>query len=42
MYNIASNQWTFVMGSTTANQTGLYGLALSRALRTLAAQQAAG
>ena len=26
MYNIASNQWTFVMGSTTANQTGEYGL----------------
>jgi hypothetical protein len=26
IYNIASNQWTFVMGSTTANQTGEYGL----------------
>lgn len=26
MYNIASNQWTFVLGSTTANQTGVYGL----------------
>jgi hypothetical protein len=26
MYNIASNQWTWVMGSTTANQTGVYGL----------------
>ncbi len=26
MYHIASNQWTFVMGSTTANQTGEYGL----------------
>src|SRR5262249_49179571 len=25
MYNIASNQWTFVQGSTTANQTGVYG-----------------
>jgi hypothetical protein len=26
VYNIASNQWTFVTGSTTANQTGAYGL----------------
>ncbi len=26
MYNIASKQWTFVMGSTVANQTGAYGL----------------
>jgi hypothetical protein len=26
MYNISSNQWTYVMGSTTANQTGIYGL----------------
>jgi len=26
VYNISSNQWTFVMGSTTANQTGVYGL----------------
>ncbi|HUL35228.1 MAG TPA: kelch repeat-containing protein [Candidatus Eisenbacteria bacterium] len=25
MYNIASNQWTFVQGSMTANQTGAYG-----------------
>jgi galactose oxidase-like protein/Kelch motif protein len=25
MYNIASKQWTFVMGSTVANQTGVYG-----------------
>ncbi len=25
MYNIASTQWTFVMGSTVANQTGVYG-----------------
>jgi hypothetical protein len=26
VYNIANNQWTFVMGSSTANQTGVYGL----------------
>lgn len=26
VYNIANNQWTFVMGSNTANQTGVYGL----------------
>lgn len=26
VYNISSKQWTFVMGSTTANQTGVYGL----------------
>jgi hypothetical protein len=26
MYNISSNQWTFVTGSVTANQTGVYGL----------------
>jgi hypothetical protein len=26
VYNIAVNQWTFVMGATTANQTGAYGL----------------
>jgi hypothetical protein len=26
VYNITNNQWTFVMGSTTANQTGTYGL----------------
>jgi len=26
MYSITNNQWTFVMGSTTANQTGEYGL----------------
>ncbi|MGB7848268.1 MAG: kelch repeat-containing protein [Candidatus Acidiferrum sp.] len=26
VYNIANNQWTYVMGSTTANQTGVYGL----------------
>ncbi|HUN64204.1 MAG TPA: kelch repeat-containing protein [Candidatus Sulfotelmatobacter sp.] len=24
MYSITGNQWTFVMGSTTANQTGIY------------------
>jgi hypothetical protein len=24
MYNISNNQWTYVMGSTTANQTGVY------------------
>jgi hypothetical protein len=27
VYNITNNQWTFVMGSTTANVTGNYGLA---------------
>src|SRR5208337_2934987 len=26
VYNIASKEWTFVLGSTTANQTGVYGL----------------
>jgi hypothetical protein len=26
VYNISSGQWTYVMGSTTANQTGVYGL----------------
>jgi hypothetical protein len=26
VYNIAGNQWTYVMGNTTANQTGEYGL----------------
>lgn len=26
VYNIASKEWTFVLGSTTANQTGIYGL----------------
>ncbi len=26
MYNISSNQWTYVMGATKANQTGIYGL----------------
>ena len=26
MYNIASNQWTYVTGSSTANQTGTYEL----------------
>jgi len=26
VYNITNNQWTFVLGSTTANQTGTYGL----------------
>ena len=26
VYNISSNQWTYVMGSTTANQTGTYGM----------------
>jgi Galactose oxidase, central domain len=25
VYNIASNQWTYVMGNTMANQTGIYG-----------------
>lgn len=25
MYNIGSNEWTYVMGSTTANQNGVYG-----------------
>ncbi len=25
VYNIAANQWTFVMGATAANQTGVYG-----------------
>jgi hypothetical protein len=25
MYNISTNQWTFVAGSTTANQNGVYG-----------------
>jgi len=27
VYNITSGQWTWVMGSSTANQTGVYGLA---------------
>jgi hypothetical protein len=26
VYNIAGNQWTFVMGNNLANQTGVYGL----------------
>jgi len=26
VYNIGTKQWTFVMGATTANQTGVYGL----------------
>jgi Galactose oxidase, central domain/Kelch motif len=26
IYNIAGNQWTYVMGNTSANQTGEYGL----------------
>lgn len=26
VYNIATNKWTYVMGASTANQTGVYGL----------------